>query len=284
MGHFDDIILKTAITDEADRATLQALVEKNPTLRTAIDDPAEKLDTWHKWKADNWNEEAGTVRQHVATISELAAAKNRIEALERAGIGGEVFKFEDIEADLTKRGYVKKDELDPMVVGRVNQSAAGIERFYIDTGSIPVEHFQEFGKVDPALMSNIVKQYAEEIKTNPNADPRAIYNRMVEPERIKIREAKAADDAVLRAKEIADAREAGRLEALKEHGMAPGNPGMPVDDSGSPGMDVRSRRIASAEGSGQARTVEALKAPLGSAASVNAGLEWLKEHRASSVQ
>ena len=289
MGQFDDIILKTTVTDEADRVALQALATKYPALRTDVDDKADGLDKWHKWKADNWDGSLGTTRQHAATVTELEAARLRIQAMEAAGIGGDM-KFEDIERELTAKGYVRKDDLeaaaDPMVVQRVNRSAAGIEQFYMATSTIPVEHYKEFGNIDPTLMPNLVKAYGEERKLNPNADPRVVYDRMVAEPLRQRRSGSPQRPANKAATELGNRRGRGawRGAPRQELGMSSGSPGMPVDTGGSPSMDIRNQRINAAETTGQAKTAEALKTQLGSAASVNAGLAWLQEHRAGSVQ
>ena len=283
MGYFDEILVKTAVTDEADRAALLALTEKNPTLKTLIDKRSQDAEAWEEWKRQHWNDELKMTNETAAAVREAELAKLRVAALEAAGLGGDM-KFEDIEKELTAKGYVRKDDLasvaDPSIVNRVNQSAAGIERFYTATSTLPVEYFQEFGKVNPALMTDLVKKYGEEVKLNPAADPRAIYDRMVAPQREEIRAAKAVADKAATDKAIADAREEGRKAALQEIGMQPGSAGMPVDDYGTPSLNARQNHIAAAEKAGHTMEKSILERPLGSTAAD--GLAWIQAQRNAS--
>lgn len=283
MGYFDDIIVKTAVTDEADRTALLALTEKNPALKNLIDKRSQDAEAWEEWKRNNWNEDLKMTNETAAAVRDAEAAKLRVAALEAAGMGGDM-KFEDIEKELAAKGYIRKDDLasvaDPTIVNRVNQSAAGIERFYTATSTLPVEYFQEFGKVNPALMTDLVKKYGEEVRVNPAADPRAIYDRMVAPQREEIRVAKEAASKVAQEQAIKEAEERGAARARQEIGMQPGTPGMPVDDYGTPSLNARQNRIDAADKAGHTLEKSILERPLGSTAAD--GLAWIQAQRNAS--
>jgi hypothetical protein len=282
MGYFDDILAKTAVTDETDRAALVSLAEKYPALRTSVDTTAANLDLWHAWKRDHWDETSQMTVEAKAAVTEAERAKLRVQALEAAGLGGGDMTFEQIEADLKAKGYVRKDDLvaaaDPMVVQRVNQSAANIEHFYRKTFTLPAEYMKEFGDAPPQdLMDKMLADYGQNVKLNPQYDPRDSYNKTVAPQREQLRIAAEAKRTADTEKAIADAREEGRKAALLERGMAPGTPGSPVDNFPTPSMNTRTERAAAAEAKGDKLAQDILNRPLGSTA--GSALEWLQQQR-----
>jgi hypothetical protein len=287
MGYFDDILLGTTVKEDADRAALKALAEKYPDIRQSVDTTASNLDKWHVWKDENWDPQLGMTKGQAAAITEAEAAKLRVEALTNAGLGGDVpFKFEDIEADLVKHGYVKADQIlangSPVVDG-INRSAANIEQFYKRTFTIPVEYMQEFGAAPPAdLLDQMLTDYGQAVRVNPTANPRDSYNKIVAPKREVIRVETEAKNKAAHEKEVKDAEERAYARAKQELGMQSGSPGMPVDNGGAaPSMDARGNRVAMAEKSGDVKAAEILKMPLGSSAA--AGLEWLQQQRSAAA-
>ena len=275
MGYFDDIILKTGIADEADRTTLLTLVEKNPSLRALVDKRDADATAWETWRKDHWNEDLRMSNETAAAVREAEQAKLRIAALEAAGLGGDVpFKFEDIEADLKKNGYVKADE----AMNALNRSSANIENFLKRTFTLPAEYMAEFGGPPPAdLLDKMLADYGPKIKVNPGADPRDSYNAIVATKREEIRAANEVKAKADQEKAIKDAEERGAARARQEIGMAPGAPGMPVDDFGAPSLNARANRVAAAEKAGDTAAQDILKAPLGSTAA--AGLAWIQAQR-----
>lgn len=281
MAFFEEI-LKTAVTDDKDREALAALAVKYPALISAVDETDTALSNWERWKDQNWDKAAGKTRQQID-------AEQRVSALEAVQNFGADMTFDEIKANLVKEGYVVKTDLvnalkdgkDPLnetVRGMVNGSAAGIEFFWRQAGTLPVEYFNEFGKVDPQLNNKLLDAYA---KAPSGTDPRTIYDQIVAPER-EVRRVAAETErtAKFEAEKVQIAKDT-ETRVRAELGMAPGQPGMPADQGGGtssmgPLQRQQAERFSDAE-----KQVPVSKAPLGSGIVAREGLAWLQEQRAS---
>lgn len=286
MGFFDDI-LKTTVTDEADRSSLSALAAKYPNLIKAVDDTDLAATGWETWKNENWD---ATQRKTKAQVE----AEERVRALEAAGSFGAEMTFEEIKANLAKEGYVAKADLaaaiadptgtDPLfksVRGLVNNSASGIEFFFRRTSTLPVEHFQEFGKVDPKLMDTLLDAYS---KAPAGTDPRAVYDQIVAPEREQRRVAAETAKETKHQEDLARVARETEERVRREVGMSSGTPGMPSDQGGgSSGMGPIQRAQAERFNAAQP-DAPVSKAPLGSGIVAREGLAWLQEQRTGAVQ
>jgi hypothetical protein len=282
MGFFDDI-LKTSVTDETDRTSLATLAAKYPNLIKAVDETDTAASGWEKWRNDHWDPTANKTKEQVA-------AEQRVAALEAVGnFGGAEMTFEEIKASLAKEGFVAKADLvsamknraDPLhetVRGMVNGSAAGIEFFLRKMGSVPVEHFKEFGEVDPKLMDTIIDAYG---KAPAGTDPRTVYDQIVAPKRDEIRKAAETARETQHKADLEAAEARGAAKARQEIGMAAGSAGMPTDQSGSPaGMGPLQRQQAERFNATK-ETAPPNSAPLGSGINAREGLQWLQEQRSS---
>lgn len=282
MGFFDDI-LKTAVTDEADRNSIASLSAKYPGLMKAVDDTDKAASDWEAWKANHWDPTANKTKAQVA-------AEQRVQQLESVqNFGGADMTFDEIKANLAKEGYVaktdivtalrtEKDPLNETVRGMVNGSANGIEFFFRRAGTLPVEYYNEFGKVDPELNNKLLDAYS---KAPAGTDPRSLYDQIVAPEReVRRVEAKKVEDAA-NAAAVEKARQDGIAQGRQEAGMASGSPGMPTDQSGSGSSMGPLQRQQMDRFNSAAKETPISNAPLGSGINAREGLVWLQEQRAA---
>lgn len=283
MGFFDDFVVKTGITDEADRKIALDLATKYPTFRTLVDETDTKLREWETWKTNAWDATAGKSKDQVRVETELDQARARIAQIEAGGgYGGVDMTFDEVEAQLKAKGYVPKDQIadlaKPVATSEVNRMAGNIEQFYKRTLTLPVEHYQEFGTHMDA--DKLLELYAK----GPGGDPRLTYDQMVAPlreEKRKAADAKREEDhqAALKA-----AREEGERAGRQAVAMGAGQPGMPSDQTGATPSNLGHMQRSQAERLKAGSEASGGDRPLGSGVSANEGLAWLQEFRNSGGQ
>lgn len=279
MGFFDDVLAKK-ITDDGDRNTFLELGKKYGDIQSDFDGAMSAALKWQDWREKAWDDTANKTREQIRAEQELNAARDRIVALETSGGFGTEMTFDDIKARLTEGGYVTKadllKEIDTPVTGKVNQSAANIEAFFRKTATLPVEHFVEFGKIEPDFMDKFLDRYSKA----PTSDPRAVYNEMVLPQREERRLAQEKEREAKWEAEKAQIAKDTEERVRREVGMAPGTPGMPIDQGSGQGVGPVQRQ--------QLERFNAIEkdqklsdAPLGSGINAREGLKWLHDQRAA---
>ena len=228
MGAFDEILEEAGVAAE-DRVPAIALLQKYPKLETVASergmrqqDYSRKLDEhartvrelnnkaseldgfvsqWETWKDSTWDDAHGMTKAEYA-------AQQRVQELEQQVEAGGDMDFNQIEQELTKKGFLRKDDLKPAIDeatrglaterqlgGQVN----GMSLFYSRTANVPLRYQKQFGEeidMDAFVQFAGRSENIDKLKTREGSDE--VYREFVAGREndIKLAEAiKRADDA-----------------------------------------------------------------------------------------
>ncbi len=230
---FDDLLTNIA---EGDREAFSGLVERNPSLKTYVADPAKvaRVDEVDNWYANNWDFDHGCTKQEYARALRIQVLETQLAA---APSGDEMtleqlntFLDEKIASGTVVSAKQVKDELATAVAGKEAEFNGTINRLAAVSTEIPYLlsiHQRDLGEIfDP-----------NELLTKANAagatDLRAFYLKDFSGEARAARATAAAEASkAAHEAELAAARAEGRKEALQAR-VGESHVGNPSED-GSP--------------------------------------------------
>jgi hypothetical protein len=278
VGFFDDFIL-SSVGEEADRKALADLAVKYPVVRQRVEETDGRLREWETWRAGNWDQTRNKPVEVVHLESELEQARERARQLEATGgVGGDM-TFEEMENQLRSKGVVYRTDVaalaEPVATQKMNQMAGGIEAFYRRSYNLPIAHYKEFGEVinSDELFDRFTK--------GGYTDPQAAYNDMVKDRRAEAQKKAAEEMEKKHQEDVLAAEKRGREAAAKEFAMAPGQPGMPADQTGgAPAMGHLQKSLGDRMKTTEEQRVAAGdNIPLGSGVLAREGLGWIQQQR-----
>lgn len=291
MSIFDEILVK--VKDE-DKAVLARYPELGTTVAKLEEDlrvANEALTPWETWRANNWDETAGTTKAHVAHYQQLVEAQNKIKELETAGVTD--MTFAQMKEQLQKEGLVlTRQDAEAAAASQLREFAEKVHRPTMNSvvgametifaGIYPLgfQHKDEFGEV---LDPNSVLSYMNEHKV---LDPRKAYEEMVAGRRA---EKNAAAQKALEEQHKAELEKVRQEERTKvQQELAMGASGSPTDLGGpAPAMGHLERaRFEVAKKEGEPAPGPPPEAKLGDGVVSNIGYrKWLnKQGSAGPVQ
>jgi hypothetical protein len=283
MGIFDQILQDIPQED-------RAILVKYPQLKTAVEDLETKNTNWNQWATENYDFQSNATKAEVELRSQLESETQRALALEQQVGTGDDMTFEQIEADLNRRGYIKKADVDSAIAPHlkavedkantaVNQTAVGMQFLYTKVTPMVIDHSREF----PNETLDLDKFFKHMEDTKSYGNPKAAYDAFVAPQREAARQ-KAAEALATKHKEELEsatkaAEEKGRKEALEQSGMSR----LPVDQRGpSEGMSPNQSRIIAAAKKEDGSFVVPKEAELGDGSLAVIGAEMLRAGKLSS--
>lgn len=212
MAGFAEILRTLRNIEETDRDVLSGLAAKYPDLDTIVarkkdlDEATLKLTeiqerfsssdstltAWEKWKADNWDKDAGMTKQEKVARDAATRLAAEIETMKAGGfVGGGDMSFADIQEDLKKYladgKFATADGLKPLtdklgdVEKLVSNQGAYWEHFYARTNHLNLKYYREFGEklgqdFDMEAFMGFVAASPERMK-----DINAAYTEFVKP-------------------------------------------------------------------------------------------------------
>ena len=248
MGVFDEILNRA---DEADRAVLnkypdlkryaeehQVFATELNTLRPKFKEADTKLSEWEQWKADNWDQDAGTTKTEKAMAEMYRAEAARAAALEAAS--GADMTFEEILGNLQQKGFATKADIEQVITEKTKTLATkedttkvgenldrAMQFVYAKSYNLGRRHEKEFGEeLDMAAVLTYMG-------TNRIADPELAYSQMIAPKREELRKKQGEELAAKHAKDLEDAKLAGITEGQKKTAMSAR---IPTDQQGPGGL------------------------------------------------
>jgi hypothetical protein len=168
----EDIATQLKMTEE-DKAAFLAVAGKYPIDTVVVDkaqfskvksdfDKADSLVTgWETWKAENWDKEHSMTHAQWAAVQENETLLGKVAAIEAGAYVppiGDNMTFEEVEAQLLAKGYVKKDDVNGLVAaakgevastidGKLNMQNLSQEFFFTRASTIPMKYRDEFGSI-----------------------------------------------------------------------------------------------------------------------------------------
>ena len=247
MGVFDEILSRA---DEADRVVLnkypdlkryaeehQVFAAELNTLRPKFTEADKKVSEWETWKANNWDQAAGTTKTEKAMAEMYRAEAARAAALEASS--GADMTFEEILGNLQQKGFATKADIEQVVTEKTkgfatkddttqvgNNLDRAMQFVYAKSYNLGRRHEKEFGE---ELDMSAVLTY---MGANKIGDPELAYSQMIAPKREALQKKQAEDLAAKHTKELEDAKAAGITEGQKKTAMSQR---VPTDQQGTGG-------------------------------------------------
>jgi hypothetical protein len=241
MGIFDEI-LERSVTDQTDREAIKALATKYPGLVKEVDEHGMRQSDYSRrlnefttkektfqatdQKVKEWETFFGEAGQqwdaeHGMTVGEWEARQQ----LAAAGTGASDMTFEQINEELKKHGYLRRDDLKPefeahsKTVGQqVNNVQAGMELVYTRLTPALFRFQSEFGRPMTHMeFEGLVRQAGQNVPKLVEK-PEEIFDEFVKPmraERELAEEKKARAEAEAKLKAI---QEGGSAKSTTEQG------------------------------------------------------------------
>jgi len=285
VGVFDSI-LKDA--SEEDKAFLSRHPELQPTVAKLEEDfhvADESLRAWEGWKANHWDPELKTTREHAEHYRQLLSAQDRIKQLEEAGVTD--MTFEQLKDQLLKDNTVAQAIVAPQIdkfsrevlAPQLNGVVNAMEGIFTKMTPIMFRHKEEFGEIlDPEPLLKFMSE-------KKNFDVPRAYDEFVSARRTEKAAAAKTELEAQHQAELTKAREEERAKVQQE--LAMNATASPTDLGGAgPAMGHLERsRLAGKVKEGQPPEGPPAEARLGDGSVSGLGYrKWLEKQAAGPVQ